>query len=214
MNFYVEIILRLVIAAVLGAVIGLERAGSNHDAGMRTHLMVSLGAAGVMVIGDMMSAEFLGTDPARIGAQVVSGIGFLGAGCILVNGNRIKGLTTAAGLWTTACVGLASGLGYYLVAGVMTGIMLIGMLALRPLANRLKRRGLKRDYTLIIGVVEKEAFKSVIDSMHEQECKVTSISEVDDNKYMVKLLGETEESISKLVLELMETKNIKSVERN
>ena len=214
MNFYVDIILRLLIAAIFGAVIGLERAGTNHDAGIRTHLMVCLGAAGVMVIGDMMSAEFVATDPARIGAQVVSGIGFLGAGCILVNGNRIKGLTTAAGLWTTACVGLASGLGYYLVAGVMTAVILIGMLALRPLANRLKRRGLKRDYVLTVGVTEKEDFKAVIDSMHEQECKVTSISEIKENKYEVKLSGETEESISKLVLELMETKNIKSVERN
>ncbi|MBO5909322.1 MAG: MgtC/SapB family protein [Clostridia bacterium] len=212
MEFYIDIALRLLIASILGGVIGLERAGSNHDAGIRTHLMVCLGAAGVMTVGDIMSTNF-STDPARIGAQVVSGIGFLGAGCILVNGNRIKGLTTAAGLWTTACVGLASGLGYYFIAGIMTAVMLIAMFALRPIANRLKKKGQKKDYKITIKLKNNGDFKSVTDHINEHECRVSGVDMLADNTYLVKIQNETEENISVLILELMANEDVRSVER-
>jgi putative Mg2+ transporter-C (MgtC) family protein len=112
---YWEIVVKLVLGMVFGGVIGLEREIGNRPAGFRTHTLVCMGSALVM-----MSAEFLmeaypafEPDPARLGAQVISGIGFLGAGTILKDGSRVRGLTTAASLWVVACIGLAIGMGFY-----------------------------------------------------------------------------------------------------
>ena len=114
---YTTVLLRLVIAAVCGALVGVEREVHGRAAGLRTHMMVSLGAALTTLIG-VFNVEVLGitwADPMRVGAQVISGIGFLGAGTILLKkeNSQITGLTTAAGLWVTAVIGLASGAGFY-----------------------------------------------------------------------------------------------------
>ena len=101
---------RLLLAAFLGALVGLERELHDHPAGMRTHLLVSLGSAGFTVLSIAM-AQGPGADPTRIAAQIVSGIGFLGAGAILKEGATIRGLTTAASLWSVAAVGMAAGAG-------------------------------------------------------------------------------------------------------
>lgn len=112
-----SIILRLVLALVLGGVIGFERGRSGRPAGLRTHILVCLGAVLAMMTNQYIYEEFGVSDPARMGAQVISGIGFLGAGTILVTGrHQVKGLTTAAGLWATACMGLAIGIGFYKAA--------------------------------------------------------------------------------------------------
>ncbi len=108
---------KLALAALLGSALGFERAKKRRAAGIRTHGMVCLGAAIVMMTGIALCESFGMGDPARLGAQVVSGIGFLGAGAIIVTGyHQIQGLTTAAGLWVAACIGLAIGAGYYLAA--------------------------------------------------------------------------------------------------
>ncbi len=114
---YTTVLLRLVIAAVCGALVGIEREVHGRAAGLRTHMMVSLGAALTTLIG-VFNVDVLGitwADPMRVGAQVISGIGFLGAGTILLKkeNSQITGLTTAAGLWVTAVIGLASGAGFY-----------------------------------------------------------------------------------------------------
>lgn len=114
---YITLLLRLVIAAVCGALVGFEREMHGRAAGLRTHMMVALGAALTTLIG-AFNVEILGndwSDPMRLGAQVISGIGFLGAGTILLKkeNSQITGLTTAAGLWATAVIGLASGAGFY-----------------------------------------------------------------------------------------------------
>ncbi len=114
---YLTSILRLVIAAICGGMVGVEREVHGRAAGLRTHMMVSLGAALTTLIG-VFNVDVLGitwADPMRVGAQVISGIGFLGAGTILLKkeNSQITGLTTAAGLWVTAVVGLASGAGFY-----------------------------------------------------------------------------------------------------
>ena len=118
----VTVILRVLLAALAGALVGLEREFHGRAAGMRTHMMVSLGAALTALIG-LYVVKNLGmdSDPLRVGAQVISGVGFLGAGTILLRsgGSRITGLTTAAGLWTAASIGLAVGVGFY-VGGFMT----------------------------------------------------------------------------------------------
>ncbi len=112
-----SIAIRLAAAIVLGGIIGFERGRKNRPAGLRTNMLVCIGACIVMMTNQYIYQAYQSGDPVRMGAQVVSGIGFLGAGTIVVTSHsRIKGLTTAAGLWTAACVGLALGIGLYEVA--------------------------------------------------------------------------------------------------
>ena len=122
------IVLRILTAVVLGGIIGRERGMKNRPAGLRTYMLVCLGSCVVMIINQYAYQVFEVGDPVRLGAQVVSGIGFLGAGTIIVTShNQIKGLTTAAGLWASACIGLAVGIGLYevaLVAGAAVYIVL------------------------------------------------------------------------------------------
>ena len=122
-----EICLRLFCAMLVGMVIGTEREYTNRPAGMRTHILVALGACAVMITGQMIFTQYraLGgsPDPSRLSAQVITGVGFLGAGTILREGANVKGLTTAASLWAVACLGIAAGGGYYSVA--LTGMIFI-----------------------------------------------------------------------------------------
>lgn len=115
-----DIGLRLLCAMVVGLIIGTEREYTNRPAGMRTHILVSLGACVVAITGQLLFNEYhtLGAtpDPARLAAQVVTGVGFLGAGTIMREGSTVKGLTTAASVWSVACLGIAVGFGYYAVA--------------------------------------------------------------------------------------------------
>ncbi|MBQ7416003.1 MAG: MgtC/SapB family protein [Oscillospiraceae bacterium] len=115
-----EICLRLLCAMLVGLIIGTEREYTNRPAGMRTHILVALGACVVAITGQVLFNEYnlLGAtpDPARLSAQVITGVGFLGAGTIMREGATVKGLTTAASVWTVACLGIAAGYGYYAVA--------------------------------------------------------------------------------------------------
>ena len=126
-----EFIIRLLVATALGAVIGLDREYRTKAAGFRTHVLVALGSALFMIISvhgfdDLPKDQMtLRMDPARIAAQVVTGIGFIGAGTIIFQKNGVKGLTTAAGLWVTAAVGMACGVGMYVLAIVSTLLVLI-----------------------------------------------------------------------------------------
>ena len=111
------IVIRVLVSVVLGGIIGLERGMKNRPAGLRTYMLVCMGSCVVMLINQYTTQVFGTGDPVRLGAQVISGIGFLGAGTIIVTShNQITGLTTAAGLWTSACIGLAIGIGLYEVA--------------------------------------------------------------------------------------------------
>ena len=115
-----EICLRLLCSMIVGLVIGTEREYTHRPAGMRTHILVALGACAVMITGQMIFVQYRAygstADPARLSAQVITGVGFLGAGTILREGTHVKGLTTAASLWAVACLGIAAGGGYYVVA--------------------------------------------------------------------------------------------------
>jgi putative Mg2+ transporter-C (MgtC) family protein len=128
--------IRLIIAAALGALIGLEREIHDHPAGMRTHLLVSVGSAGFTVLS-IAAFPAPGADPARIAAQIVTGIGFLGAGAILKEGATIRGLTTAASLWATAAVGMAAGAGAWITALSITVIVIVSLWPLRLVADRI-----------------------------------------------------------------------------
>lgn len=136
-----ELVLRLVLAAALGSVIGFERERLSWAAGLRTHMLVCVGAALSMIVSafgfaDVLGQEHVVLDPSRVAAQVVSGIGFLGAGLILLRGEVVRGLTTAAGLWSVAAIGLAVGGGLYIAAFAATLIILIILAGLKPLERR------------------------------------------------------------------------------
>lgn len=122
-----HICLRMMCALLIGAVIGIEREYTHRPAGMRTHMLVALGSCVVMITGQQIFMQYLpygaSPDPARLSAQVITGVGFLGAGTIMREGVTVKGLTTAASIWAVACLGIASGAGYYAIA-------LVGMICI------------------------------------------------------------------------------------
>ena len=130
-----EVILRLVIATLFGGLIGLERESHKRPAGFRTHILVCIGSALVMIVSQYAFLDFaeksMGYDPGRIAAQVISGIGFLGAGTILREGSTVKGLTTAASLWVVSGIGLAIGSGFYLFGAVTTGLVVCSSCCIR-----------------------------------------------------------------------------------
>lgn len=124
-----EYVLRLVVACVCGAFVGFERSRRFKDAGIRTHVMVTLGAALIMIVSkygfqDIPALEMMKVDASRVASNVVTGVGFLGAGVIFFKGTSIKGLTTAAGIWTTAGIGLALGAGLYFI-GIASAVIMI-----------------------------------------------------------------------------------------
>lgn len=129
--------LRLVLAVIFGSVIGLEREFQNHPAGFRTHILVCTGSALITLVS---INSFGGADPSRVAAQIVSGIGFLGAGTILREGATIRGLTTAASLWSVAGVGMAIGAGYYLGALITTSLMVIVLFFFSTLEKKIFQR--------------------------------------------------------------------------
>ena len=137
---YLEAGLRILMAIVLGGMIGMERGLKNRPAGLRTYMLVCLGACIVMLTNQYVYEAFGVGDPVRMGAQVVSGIGFLGAGTIIVTArNQIKGLTTAAGLWASACVGLALGIGLYAVSIMASVAIFVILTLLHELDFRMRR---------------------------------------------------------------------------
>lgn len=130
------VVIRIILAILIGGLIGLERELKNRPAGLRTYMVVSLGACLVMLTNQYVCQVFGAGDPVRMGAQVVSGIGFLGAGTIMVTRrNQIKGLTTAAGLWTAAGVGLAIGVGFY-EAAIIGGVAVYLIMTLMQLIDK------------------------------------------------------------------------------
>ncbi|MGE5381154.1 MAG: MgtC/SapB family protein [Methylocystaceae bacterium] len=161
-----EIILRLALACLLGALIGLERESLNRPAGLRTYTLVCVGSALAMIVSLDMYYQYHNTvnaDPGRIAAQVVSGIGFLGAGTIMREGATVRGLTTAAGLWVVACVGLAAGAGLYLPAIITTALVLFVLIYFFRFEQR------------ITGMREYKAFIMTIDDRPGQIGRIGSV---------------------------------------
>ena len=140
----VDIVLRLLGAVIVGFAVGAQRARTSHPAGIRTHILVALGSCVVMVTSCIMYEQTIAvfgttpSDPARLGAQVINGIGFLGAGAILREGFTVRGLTTAASVWVVACLGLSVGMGYYVLTDLQIECDHMGdiMVELSHLAER------------------------------------------------------------------------------
>ena len=138
-NTYVHLILRITLASLFGALIGLEREHAKRPAGLRTHVLVCVGSCLVMLTAEFIYNHYHHLSPnmdvARLGAQVISGVGFLGAGTIIRNGNNVKGLTTAASIWAVACVGLATGIGYYSGAIITTFVIFLILAYFKSIAS-------------------------------------------------------------------------------
>jgi putative Mg2+ transporter-C (MgtC) family protein len=169
-----EALLRLSLAAVLGGVIGFERELREREAGLRTHLLVSLGSALFTIVSAYGFNAFLisggnvvRADPTRIAAQIVTGIGFLGAGAIIRQGLSVRGLTTAATLWVVAAVGMACGAGYYSAAALSTALVLLALYPLRIVAYRILIRFRPEDGRLLVEIPVSRSPGEVIDEIEK-----------------------------------------------
>lgn len=176
MNMTLEITLRLFVALLLGGIIGIEREFRSKDAGFRTHFLVALGSALFCIVSQYGFGADL-KDSSRVAAQVVSGIGFLGAGTIIFRKNMVHGLTTAAGLWVTAAIGLACGTGMYAAAGIATGMILLGLEVLNALLPQLGTTTV----ILTFSAPSKERVKRVVDQIKE-ECIELHSYELKDRR--------------------------------
>jgi len=191
MPFEAEAILRLLLAAVLGGSIGYEREYTNRPAGFRTHILVCTGAALVMVTSEYLIRKYttVAVDPARLGAQVISGIGFLGAGTIIRDGFNIRGLTTAASLWIVSCLGIAVGSGFYLGATAATILVFLALITLKKAERRFSKRNRYR-----IFIIESENVNGQLGNVcgfledHGIDIKSIQLNKSKDNDQVIRLL--------------------------
>ena len=210
-----EMVIRLVIAVALGSVIGLERELKNQAAGLRTHIAVVLGAALIMIISKYGFTDVIinTKDPARLAAQVVSGIGFLGAGMIIVNRNRVRGLTTAASLWTTAAIGLGVGAGCYVPSVAATLILAITLYGLKFIEDRSKKKNLKRIRVVVSDV---EPFMASLDYVLAKDnigLVKTEVKDIDDGMEMTVFLQYPKMAdVSFLIEDITNIKGVKTAE--
>lgn len=181
------ILLKLVLAGILGGIIGIEREHKHRPAGLRTHILVCMGACLTMMISSFMVKDGLSTDVARLGAQVISGIGFLGAGTILREGDRVRGLTTAATLWAIACVGLAIGIGYYGGAIAAAFMMLIVLRVLGYIMTKRNGEGLVAIH--VVAENNTETVANILSVIHIfcTEIKNIDFTATEDDKNVVML---------------------------
>ncbi len=192
MQFAVETLLRLVLAGVLGGLIGYEREHTNRPAGFRTHILVCVGAALVMVTSEFIFEMYSGKvnlDPARLGAQVISGIGFLGAGTIIRDGFNVRGLTTAASLWAVSCVGIAAGIGFYGGAIIATIIIFLTLITLKKAEKHFASRNRYRTFVVEAGNAPGQVGQ--VTGQFEKyriEIKNIQLYKSKENEMMIKLL--------------------------
>lgn len=171
-----EISLRLVVALLLGGAVGIEREWRSKDAGFRTHFLVAVGSALFCVVSQY-GFDMQVKDSSRVAAQVVSGIGFLGAGTIIFQKNVIRGLTTAAGLWVTAAIGLACGSGMYVPAAMVTLMVIAGLELLNPLLRRISTSMVKVSFQ----TGDKESVKKLVKRLKRSKIDII-FYELQDKK--------------------------------
>ena len=203
-----NLLVRILIAAALAAVLGIERDIHGRQAGLRTHILVSVGAALFFILSTHISTFDVVvpdgfskvTDPGRIAAQIVTGIGFLGAGVILKEGFTVVGLTTAACLWVSAAIGMASGAGQYFLAICTTAVSLLSLILLRWL-ERFYRKDIYRD--LIVTIPNEVDVERVIESVKSKEIMITFFGFERDY--------ETRTTIAKMSLRLFYTGDVDKI---
>jgi putative Mg2+ transporter-C (MgtC) family protein len=183
---WADVLARLLVAAILGGAIGAERELREHDAGLRTHMLVAVGSALFTIVSAYAWTDFnfsarngITYDPTRIAAQIVTGIGFLGAGAIIRQGLSVRGLTTAASLWVVAAIGMASGAGYYSGALVATIVVLVSLWPLLILAHRLFERIRPGELRLEVELRANESPSVLLESLETRGVAVRAF-EVED----------------------------------
>ncbi len=176
-----EIILRLLGAMLIGIIIGTEREYTHRPAGMRTHMLVAIGSCAVMVTSQLIFCQYFQygavPDPARLSAQVIAGVGFLGAGTILREGFSVKGLTTAASIWSVACLGIAVGGGYYVLAAVGTVCIFITLTLFDFLQKKMLRIS-KETYYIAVSCTDIAAALNAVDAL-VKKCEGTNVSSME-----------------------------------
>jgi putative Mg2+ transporter-C (MgtC) family protein len=183
---WAEALLRLVLAGILGGAIGTEREIREREAGLRTHMLVAIGAALFTIVSAYAWTDFtfsaqsgITYDPTRIAAQIVTGIGFLGAGAIIRQGLSVRGLTTAASLWVVAAIGIAAGAGYYSGAVITTIVVLVSLWPLRIAAHRIFERIRPGELRLEVELQANESPSVLLESLESRGVAVRAF-EVED----------------------------------
>ncbi|HVM35612.1 MAG TPA: MgtC/SapB family protein [Actinomycetota bacterium] len=219
----VELAARVLLAAAFGGAIGLEREFSDQPAGFRTHILVSLGAALFTMVGAYGVASFedvegVRFDPTRIAAQVVTGIGFLGAGAIIQRGVSVRGLTTAAALWVTAAIGTAVGLGYLSGATMTTVVTLISLVLLRQFERRLMHRFKRGRVRFVIDGTEEFQLVAVINTIDTFGGRLESIKHAEEeeqgHRFVVLVQLPSNEAVDALMREIRELEGVQNVDRS
>ncbi|MFV0502605.1 MAG: MgtC/SapB family protein [Lachnospirales bacterium] len=191
-------VVRILLATFLGALIGLERGRKHRPAGLRTHTLVCVASALVMVTNEQLILQYGYGDPTRMGAQVISGIGFLGAGTILTDRqNRVRGLTTAAGLWASACIGLAIGGGFYTGGILGTILILIIFTKFMDVEQHFIRRGRVMD--LYVSFDGARNLNNFISELTSYDCKIISFEYVEVSGNKMNPTGNEDAPIKKVV---------------
>jgi putative Mg2+ transporter-C (MgtC) family protein len=221
---YGEVAIRLLVTAVLCGVIGFERELRDQSAGFRTHILLGLGAALFTLVSAYGFAPFtevalqsggIQFDPTRIAAQIVTGIGFLGAGAIIRQGTDIRGLTTAASLWAAAAIGMAVGAGYYFGAVATTAVVIIALYALREVRNRLVAR-----FTTDLGILEVafsdtgSGINEVTESLERRGLQIRSLgTEIEGGKagYTIQVRIPPRRSVQEALEEISGLPNVERV---
>lgn len=217
-----DFVLRLFVAGLLGTVIGLDREYRAKEAGYRTHFLVSLGSALIMIVSqygfqDIIQENSVSLDPSRVAAQVVSGIGFLGAGTIIIQKQFVRGLTTAAGIWATAGIGLAVGAGMY---GVGLAATLLTLMGLEVLSLIFKSLGM-RSTLIIFSTSEKDIIRRINEVLTRHQYLLVSydmkkIGHSDADNYIITLVVKarknTDESLLTLFMEKFPEVTVERIE--
>lgn len=219
---WTEVLIRLGLAAMLGGAIGLERERKDWAAGLRTHMMVCVGAALTMMVSAYGFEDILGTphvelDPSRIAAQVISGIGFIGAGTILfLKQGTVRGLTTASGLWTVAAIGLATGGGMYFAALVTTVLALIILWMLQPFEKRISARFIQKGINIVTARQEHSAaiVKELLqrDKVDIASCTITQTDDGYLLSFRFKNMGK--EELAAIIGEFQAAEGVKEINWN
>ena len=214
-----EALLRLLIAAGLGGAIGLERELRDHEAGFRTHLIVSLGACVFTLVSayawtdwTFSTASGVVFDPTRIAAQIVTGIGFLGAGAIIVRGISVRGLTTAATLWVVAAIGMAAGTGYYTVAVGAAALVLVSLGPLKLVSTRLVSRVRPEEAELGIRLAPEGEATRVLERIEELGAEVSYVEFGDDRTVDVVLRASRRSESARVAEQVNELEDVEHVQ--
>jgi putative Mg2+ transporter-C (MgtC) family protein len=184
---WVDVLLRIAVAAALTGAIGMERELRERAAGLRTHMLVGVGSALFTIVSAYAWTDFVFSreggvvfDPTRIAAQIVTGIGFLGAGAIIRQGLSVRGLTTAAGLWVVAAIGMAVGAGYYSAAIIATGVVLVGLGPLRWVEGGALSRWRRGGRVLEVDIRRDQALAPLLQTLEGRRARVNRVEFEDE----------------------------------